>query len=157
MLAESGTALETLQASPSVQVFVSGWSEIEGVMALAPEREFNADVRAVVAAANERAEGYEAALAEAGIPIDSTLIEPGDFSEQSGTLAMRQLLDRPKGRPDAVFVGSDTMAAGALRAVYESGLSVPGDIAVFGFDGLQLQMQRHPNLSTVVQSPPTSA
>ena len=105
-----------------------------------------------IAAANERAEGYETALTEAGIPIDSTLVEPGDFSEHSGALAMRQLLDRSKGRPDAVFVGSDTMAAGALRAIYESGLRVPDDIAVFGFDGLQHQILRHPNLSTVVQS-----
>jgi LacI family transcriptional regulator len=105
-----------------------------------------------IAAANERAEGYEAALAEADIPTDSTLIEPGDFSEHSGALAMRQLLDRSKGRPDAVFVGSDTMAAGALRTIYQAGLSVPDDIAVFGFDGLQHQMLRHPNLSTVVQS-----
>lgn len=105
-----------------------------------------------IAAANERTDGYEAALMAADIPIDPTLIELGDFSEHSGTLAMRQLLDRPKGRPDAVFVASDTMAAGALRAIYEAGLSVPGDIAVFGFDGLQHQMQRHPELSTVVQS-----
>jgi LacI family transcriptional regulator len=44
------------------------------------------------------------------------------------------------------------MAAGALRAIYEAGLRVPDDIAVFGFDGLQHQMLRHPNLSTVVQS-----
>ena len=105
-----------------------------------------------IAAANERAEGYQAALTDAGIPVDSTLIEPGDFSEHSGTLAMRQLLDRPKGRPDAVFVGSDTMAAGALRAINEAGLAVPDDIAIFGFDGLPHQTQKHPELSTVVQS-----
>jgi LacI family transcriptional regulator len=105
-----------------------------------------------IAAANERAEGYEAALTEAGIPVDTTLIVPGDFSESSGALAMRQLLDREKGRPDAVFAGSDTMAAGVLRALDEAGLSVPDEIAVFGFDGLPHQLLRHPTLSTVVQS-----
>lgn len=106
-----------------------------------------------IAAANERAEGYEAALLNAGLPVDPGLIELGDFSEHSGALAMRQLLERPKkGRPDAVFAASDTMAAGVLRAIQEGGFSVPDDIAVLGFDGLPLQMRRHPELSTVVQS-----
>ena len=105
-----------------------------------------------IAAANERADGYLIALNEAGIPIDDSLIGQGDFSENSGAMAMMALLDRPAGRPEAVFAGSDTMAAGALRTIDQLGLSVPGDIAVIGFDGLRHQLQRHPSLSTVSQS-----
>lgn len=107
-----------------------------------------------IAAASERKAGYEAALIEAGIPVDSSLIEPGDFTELSGYLAMRQLLERPEGRPDAVFGGSDTMAVGALRAIVEAGLSVPGDVAVMGFDGLSVHTRTYPFLSTLQQSIP---
>jgi LacI family transcriptional regulator len=105
-----------------------------------------------IAAANERAAGYERALSEAGIPIDPTLIEPGDFSEPSGYLAMRQLLDRPDGRPDAVFAGSDTMAAGAMRALHDAGITVPDDIGLMGFDGLAFHTRTFPTLSTLAQS-----
>jgi LacI family transcriptional regulator len=107
-----------------------------------------------IAAANERKTGYEQALTEAGIPVDSSLIEPGDFTELSGYLAMRRFLERPEGRPDAVFGGSDTMAVGALRAIVEAGLSVPGDIAVMGFDGLSVHTRTYPFLSTLQQSIP---
>jgi LacI family transcriptional regulator len=107
-----------------------------------------------IAAANERAAGYEAALAEAGIPVDASLIEPGDFTELSGYLAMRHLLERPKGRPDAVFGGSDTMTVGAMRAISEARLSIPDDIAVIGFDALAIHTRNYPNLSTLSQSIP---
>jgi LacI family repressor for deo operon, udp, cdd, tsx, nupC, and nupG len=107
-----------------------------------------------IAAANERASGYEAALTEAGIPVDPSLVEPGDFTDASGYLGMRQLLDRPDGRPDAVFACSDTMAVGALRAIAEAGLDVPDDIAVMGFDGLSTHTRTYPHLSTVAQSIP---
>ncbi|MCD8665761.1 substrate-binding domain-containing protein, partial [Klebsiella pneumoniae] len=40
--------------------------------------------------------------------------------------------------PDAVFAVSDSLAAGALRAIAQAGLRVPGDIAVIGFDGTEL-------------------
>jgi LacI family transcriptional regulator, galactose operon repressor len=107
-----------------------------------------------IAAANERKAGYEAALTEAGIPVDASLIEPGDFTELSGYLAMRQLLERPEGRPDAVFGGSDTMAVGALRAITEVGLSIPDDVAVMGFDALAIHTRNYPYLSTLSQSIP---
>jgi LacI family transcriptional regulator len=107
-----------------------------------------------IAAANERAAGYEAALTEAGIPVEQSLIEPGDFTELSGYLAMRHLLARPEGRPDAVFGGSDTMAVGAIRAIYEAGLTIPDDVAVVGFDALAIHTRNYPYLSTLSQSIP---
>ena len=67
---------------------------------------------------------------------------------------MRHLLERPEGRPDAVFGGSDTMAVGATRAIAEAGLSVPDDVAVMGFDGLSVHTRNYPGLSTLQQSIP---
>ena len=105
-----------------------------------------------ISASVERQAGYEVALRTAGLPIDQSLIEPGDFSDASGQFAMQRLLERPQGRPDAVFAGSDTMAIGALRAIAAAGLSAPGDVAVMGFDGLIWHSREYPNLSTLCQS-----
>lgn len=104
-----------------------------------------------IVASNERFHGYELALTEAGIEVDPELIERGDFTEVSGYVAMRALIETPDLRIDAVFAGSDTMAAGAFRALAEAGLSVPEDIAVIGFDGLERHARAFPTLSTVVQ------
>jgi DNA-binding LacI/PurR family transcriptional regulator len=75
----------------------------------------------------------------------------GDFSEASGCAAMRSLLAR---RPDvdAVFVSSDLMAAGAVRALRECGRRVPDDVAVVGFEDSAVAVQTDPPLTTVHQS-----
>lgn len=98
----------------------------------------------------DRRDGYKHALLEAGIPITPELIAEGDFSRESGYAAMRRLLSLPQ-RPAAVFIASDTMALGALRAIAEAGLSVPQDIAVVGFDGLSIDAFANPPLTTVRQ------
>jgi DNA-binding LacI/PurR family transcriptional regulator len=54
-------------------------------------------------------------------------------------------------KPDAVFVASDTMAFGALRALRQAGLSVPKDIAVIGFDDLPTSATSDPPLTTIRQ------
>jgi DNA-binding LacI/PurR family transcriptional regulator len=97
-----------------------------------------------------RLTGYREACAETGLPADEDLIAYGDFSEPSGVAAMRQLLAR---RPDldAVFVASDLMAAGALRALREAGRRVPDDVAVVGFEDSAVARQTEPPLTTVHQ------
>jgi DNA-binding LacI/PurR family transcriptional regulator len=97
-----------------------------------------------------RLAGYREACAEAGLPIDEDMIAYGDFSEPSGVAAMRQLLAR---RPDldAVFIASDLMAAGALRALREAGKRVPEDVAVVGFEDSAVARQTDPPLTTVHQ------
>lgn len=107
-----------------------------------------------IMAAIDRADGYREALTSAGIPLDGSLVISCDFTEASGRDAMRRLLAHPDGRPDAVFCGSDSMAAGAFRALAEFGLSAPRDIAVMGFDGLEQHAVSFPHLSTVVQPIP---
>jgi DNA-binding LacI/PurR family transcriptional regulator len=101
-------------------------------------------------AGRDRLEGYQQALREAGVAVDDSLVETGDFTEASGATAMRALLER---RPhlDAVFAASDLMALGALRVLRESGRSVPGDVAVVGFDDGPVAAVTEPALTTVHQ------
>lgn len=92
--------------------------------------------------AAERRRGYEEALRGAGRPIDKAYIaasgkQPFGFVEESGYEAMLELLKR-KPSPDAVFVASDIQALGALRALKERGLSAPDDVAIIGFDDIQI-------------------
>jgi LacI family transcriptional regulator len=96
----------------------------------------------------DRLEGYRKAIMEQGWEVDEGLIVEGDFSEKSGYTAMQQLLSA---KPDAVFAASDTMAIGAIRAVQESGLQVPEDIAFVGFDDLPVASQSDIKLTTVRQ------
>lgn len=96
----------------------------------------------------ERLEGYKQALQERGRTPDPALIAFGDFTEAGGYTAMRQLLPH---QPDAVFAASDMMALGALRAMREVGLSVPGDIALVGYDDMTPAPIVEPPLTTVRQ------
>lgn len=96
----------------------------------------------------DRQEGYMKALVERGRDVDRALIAEGDFTEAGGYYAMQQLLPA---RPDAVFVASDLMALGAMRAVREAGLRIPNDVAFVGFDDLPIAILPEPQLTTVRQ------
>ncbi|MDE9365402.1 LacI family DNA-binding transcriptional regulator [Luteipulveratus sp. YIM 133132] len=103
------------------------------------------------ATAQLRLQGYRQALTEAGLPVLDDLVAPADsFHRRDGVLAMRGLLDRlDGGRPDAVFCCNDLLAVGALHEAVVSGLRVPEDIAVVGFDGSDEARYSLPPLSTV--------
>jgi LacI family transcriptional regulator len=101
-------------------------------------------------AAMDRRDGYKQALAEVAIPIRPELIVESDFTQAGGYHAMRQVLDLPE-RPTAIFAASDVMAAGALRAIHEAGLSVPEDMSLVSFDDLPLASILTPPLTTVHQ------
>jgi DNA-binding LacI/PurR family transcriptional regulator len=95
----------------------------------------------------ERLAGYRDELDGAG---RRPVVAVGDFTRQSGVAAMRQLLaDQPE--LDAVFAASDLMAHGALRALREAGRRVPDDVAVIGFDDIELAGYTDPALTTVRQ------
>ncbi|BCJ74416.1 LacI family transcriptional regulator [Catellatospora sp. IY07-71] len=78
------------------------------------------------------------------------LIAHGDYSRHGGETAMTELLDRTPDL-DAVFVGSDLMAAGALAVLRARGRRVPEDVAVGGFDDSAIAASTHPRLTTVRQ------
>ncbi|HEY7006765.1 MAG TPA: LacI family DNA-binding transcriptional regulator [Sphingomicrobium sp.] len=93
--------------------------------------------------ADERAAAFAEACAARGLECE---ILHGDFEEQSGERAVAQLLEGGH-RFNALFAGNDNMAIGALQALQAGGLSVPGDVAVVGFDDIPLA--KHLGLSTV--------
>ena len=91
-----------------------------------------------------RLAGYRAAVRGAD------LVEHGDFSETGGYTAMTALLRRTPDL-DAVFVASDLMACGALKALREARLRVPQEVAVVGFEDAPVATQTEPPLTTVHQ------
>ncbi|WBC12672.1 LacI family DNA-binding transcriptional regulator [Micromonospora sp. WMMA1998] len=95
----------------------------------------------------ERLIGYRAALAAAGLP---ERVAYGDFTRESGTAAMRELLAADP-ELDAVFAASDLMAHAAMRALREAGRRVPEDVAVIGFDDIETAAYTEPPLTTVRQ------
>ncbi len=94
-----------------------------------------------------RLEGYREELGEHFHPA---LVAHGDYSLESGTRAMDELLERAPDL-DAVFAASDLMAAGALTALRRHGRSVPDDVAVAGFDDSGLAATTDPPLTTMHQ------
>lgn len=98
--------------------------------------------------AAERLRGYRAALRQAGITADPSLSAEGGFTEAGGYAAAVELL-KLSSRPTAIFAANDSMAIGALSALRESGVRVPEDIAVAGFDDIPLARYMDPPLSTV--------
>lgn len=81
----------------------------------------------------ERYQGYQEALAAAGIPLDAALVRTSGPFEAEGYRMVADLLDGAE-PPEALFTGSQLLTRGALRAIYDRGLSIPGDIALASFD-----------------------
>ncbi|MEJ1128583.1 LacI family DNA-binding transcriptional regulator [Variovorax sp. CCNWLW225] len=99
----------------------------------------------------QRIEGWRMALAEAGAaPNADALLWRGGFTSQGGYEAMHAIL-RTEHAPSAVFVCNDLMAIGALRAAHESGVHVPDDLSIVGFDDIELSAYTSPPLTTVAQ------
>jgi LacI family transcriptional regulator len=99
---------------------------------------------------NKRFEGYCRAIQEAGLSFDATLVVETALEPDSGYHAMRRLLDLTE-VPSAVIAFNDLLAVDALRAASRRGLTVPGDVAIAGFDGLQSSLTTEPQITTVQQ------
>jgi len=106
-----------------------------------------------IPAAVGRLEGAREALAAAGLELDAELVVSGNATADGGYAAACTILDRYKegeGRPTALFCLNDRMAMGAYDAIKERGLTIPGDIAVIGFDNQELiAAYLRPKLTTV--------
>ena len=95
----------------------------------------------------ERLSGYRTALAGSR---RRSIVAVGDFTRESGAEAMATLLADDPGL-DAVFVASDLMADGALRTLRRAGRRVPDDVAVIGFDDVEMARYTDPPLTTIRQ------
>lgn len=98
----------------------------------------------------ERLAGYQEALTQAGIALDPGLLHEGDFTLAAGAAAAKALLALPE-RPTALFCCSDEMAIGALQVLRRSGLRVPEDISLAGFDDIAFAAYTEPPLTTIAQ------
>lgn len=100
----------------------------------------------------ERLRGFTETAKRLQLSVPSTyVVEGGFFSYEGGYDAMKSLLQL-KERPTAVFAAGDMMAIGAMNAVCDSGLRVPDDISIVGFDDIQLAWYTTPKLTTIRQN-----
>jgi DNA-binding LacI/PurR family transcriptional regulator len=106
-----------------------------------------------IPSSNYRIEGYRKSLTATGIEAKPEwVIQHGEFRFSEGYTAMQRLMcgDSP---PSAVFAVNDVLAIGAISALIDAGISVPGQVAVVGFDGLEIGSWFHPRLTTMEVNP----
>ncbi|MBA8814960.1 LacI family transcriptional regulator [Microbacterium halimionae] len=96
----------------------------------------------------DRLDGFHDAMNDAGLTPVGTA--DGNFTANGGATAMREILDTGV-RPDAIFVASDLMARGAMSVLQSSGLRVPEDVAIVGFDDSPVATGVVPQLTTMRQ------
>ncbi len=101
--------------------------------------------------AAERYEGYRRALKESGIVFDPSLVAPGGFDAELAEGTIRVLLDEHKAEFDAIVAANDLLAIGIIEQLNARGIHVPEDIAVIGFDDLDIAAASTPPLATVAQ------
>ncbi|HEY1685202.1 MAG TPA: LacI family DNA-binding transcriptional regulator [Tepidisphaeraceae bacterium] len=85
----------------------------------------------------QRLLGCRQAIARLGLSLDERLIWTGDFNVESGTSAIRDFLDSKQALPDVIFCFNDAMAIGVLNELKRSGLNVPADVALAGYDNVE--------------------
>ncbi len=147
--------VDRMPSSPPAAVIVAD-NEIGGRLATRHLLEHGHEVVGCIAGpshltpSDDRRRGFLAVLHEAGLQVDPNLVVRAPFARDAGYRVARRML-RVRPRPTAIFASSDTQAIGALRAAFEEGLHVPGDIAVIGFDGIPEAHYTLPSLATVVQ------
>ena len=98
--------------------------------------------------AKERLRGYRAALAAAEVAFEPALVLPGQYTEDSGRMAVEHLLDSREPFT-AIFAANDQMAFGAGLALHRRHLRVPEDVSLVGFDDVASALYAIPPLSTV--------
>ena len=99
---------------------------------------------------NERYMGYQRAFEQYSIPIDNKFIRNGDFKQKSGYDIMQKMI-KDGTSPRALFAVNDLFALGAIQAIKDAGLRVPGDIAVVGFDDIPVASLQEVQLTTILQ------
>ena len=99
---------------------------------------------------DERLKGFRMAMERYGLPIDERFIRIGHFNQETGVNFIEGMI-KEGDYPQAVFAENDIVALGVIHGVREMGLSVPGDVAVVGFDDISIASLHYIKLTTVVQ------
>ena len=97
-----------------------------------------------------REEGYLKALAEAGIPVDPSLMRIGGYRPETADQPAHELLTMPE-RPTAIFAANDLSAIRTMDVAHSLGLSVPLDVSIIGFDNVPESAMTQPPLTTINQ------
>ncbi len=100
----------------------------------------------------ERFQGFQENLAIHQLDFHQEWTADGDYEEEGGYRAALKILSAVS-RPSAIICASDLMAMGAIRALKDKGISVPGDISIIGFDNMEEAAYHEPALTTVAFSP----
>ncbi len=100
--------------------------------------------------ARDRLEGFRKAMKDFGLPCRDNCIVYGDFNRDKAYNEVGKLLAL-EDRPSAIFSSDDYMAIAAMQRIKDAGLSVPKDIAVIGFDNIELSDHVQPALTTIQQ------
>jgi LacI family transcriptional regulator len=95
-----------------------------------------------------RVEGYRAALAEVGIPMEGDCIVESAYGYAAGESAAQRFLTLPN-RPTAIVAHNDLIAIGAMKAFGHAGLKIPDNISVIGFDDIAAASYVQPPLTTI--------
>lgn len=90
-----------------------------------------------ISVARDRLEGYKRALHENGIKFKGRYVKYYNLNPEDGYKNMKQIL-QVEATPLSVFCASDYVAVGALKAIHEKGLKIPQDIALVGYDNIEL-------------------
>ena len=98
----------------------------------------------------DRLEGYEKAIAAAGMKHNDQLVVHGDYTQSKAEELIRQLIKK-KIKFDGVFAGNDLSAMGVINVLLQSGISVPGKVKVVGFDDSPVASRNQPSISTIKQ------
>ena len=98
----------------------------------------------------DRLEGFEKAIAQAGLSVNDDLVLHGDYSQSKAEDLMRKLL-KSKVKFDGVFAANDSSAMGVINVLLQSGISVPGKVKVVGFDDSPIASRNTPAITTIRQ------
>ena len=123
---------------------------VEHLLSLGHRRIAMLTGRADLQSARLRERGFREAMADAGVPVDESLVLPGDYDAVASEAAARRLLslDTP---PSAVFAANDASAIATVEVARSLGLTVPADLSVVGFDNIPESALNSPPLTTVNQ------
>jgi len=143
---------EPLHATPSIGAtnWNGGLTATRHLLGLGHRRIAVIGGPAGILCSRARVDGFRAAMDEAGVPIDASLVSHGAFQVEEGIATGRALLARAD-KPTAIITGNDLQALGVYQAAREARLHIPEDLSVVGFDDLPVARWVGPPLTTIRQ------